>query len=95
MTFKIHFRKFHVLAVRMLNECYNDDKELTRELITLDSYVSTRRPPIKGVTTLEIAAAVGKEEFVAHSSCQNLLNLKWFGELKLEEDRKFKVQLFD
>ena len=47
----------------------------------------------KTVTSLEIAAAVGNEEFVAHSSCQYLLNLRWGGKLKLEEDRRFQVKL--
>ena len=84
MRLKIYFRKFHVLVVRMLNEFYNDDKELTRELITQDG---TK----KGISNLEIAAAVGNEEFIAHSSCQNLLSTKWGGDLKLEEDKRFKV----
>ena len=84
MGFKILFRKFHVLAVRILNGFHNDDKELTREILTQDE---TK----EGASNLEIAAAVGNEEFIAHSSCQNLLSINWGGDLKLEEDRRFKV----
>ena len=84
MRFKIYFRKFHVLAVRMLNEFHNENKELTREMLTQDGAK-------KGASILEIAATVGNEEFIAHSSCQNLLSTKWGGDLKLEEDRRFKV----
>ena len=68
----------------MLNEFDNDDKELTREMIMQGG---TK----KGATNLEIAAAVGNEEFIAHSSCQNLLSTKWGGHLKLEGDRRLKV----
>ena len=84
MGFKIYFSKFHELAVRILNEFHNNDKELTKELIM-------QSETKKGGTNLEIAADVGNEEFIAHSSCQNLLSTKWGGELMLEEDRRFKV----
>ena len=84
MGFKIYFRKFHVLAERMLNEFHNDDKELTREMIT-------HRGTETGVSNLNLAVEVGNEEFIAHSSCQNFLSTKWGGDLKLEEDRRFKV----
>ena len=86
MEFKIYFRKFHVLAVRILNEFHNNDKELTKELIM---HSETK----KGVTNLEMSADVGNEEFIAHSSCQNLLTTKWGGELMLEEDR-LKVNIY-
>ena len=74
--------------MRILNEYYNDNEELTRELITYDGDTPT---PKKPNTSLEIAAAVGNEEFVGHSSCQYLLNREWIGKLKLEEGRRFKV----
>ena len=84
MRFKIYFRKFHVLAERMLNDFHNEDKELTKEMIT---YRGTET----GVSNLNLAAKVGNEEFIAHSSCQNFLSTKWGGDLKLEEGRRFKV----
>ena len=84
MRFKIYFRKFHVLAERMLNDFHNEDKELTKEMIT---YRGTET----GVSNLNLAAEVGNEEFIAHSSCQNFLSTKWGGDLKLEEGRRFKV----
>ena len=68
----------------MLNEFYNDDKELTREMIVHNGK-KTRD------STLELAVTVGNEEFIAHTSCQNLLSKKWSGDLILEEDKKFKV----
>ena len=68
----------------MLNEFHNDNKELTKEMIT---YRGTEM----GVSNLNLAAEVGNEEFIAHSSCQNFLSTKWGGDLKLEEDRRFKV----
>ena len=71
----------------MLNEFYNDNKELTGEMIAHDG-TKTR------YSSLELAVAVGNEEFIAHSSCQNLLSTKWGGELKLEEDKRFKVNYF-
>ena len=84
MRFKIYFRKFHVLAERMLNDFHNEDKELTKEMITY-------RRTETGVSNLNLAAKVGNEEFIAHSSCQNFLSTKWGGDLKLEEGRRFKV----
>ena len=77
--------------MRILNEYYNDNEELTRELITYDGDTPTPKTPN---TSLEIAAAVGNEEFVGHSSCQYLLNREWVGKLKLEEGRRFKVYIF-
>ena len=84
MRSKIYFRKFHVLAVRMLNEFYNVSEGLTRELLMEDGAK-------KEASILEIAATVGNEEFMAHSSCRNFLRTKWCGDLKFEEDRRFKV----
>ena len=65
---------------------------MTRELVMYDCSTDTSRTK-KKVTSLEIAAAIGNEEFVAHSSCQYLLNLRWGGKLKLEKDRRFQVKL--
>ena len=93
----IHFnffsRLFHVLGLRILNECYNENEALTRALITHDCYADTLRT-IKRVPSLNIAAKIGNEEFIAHSSCQYLLNVRWGGRLILEEGRRFKVKDF-
>ena len=78
------FRKFHTLAERMLNKFYNDDKELTRKMIVHNGTET-------GDSNIELAVAVGNEDFIAHSSCQNVLSTKWGGDLMLEEDKKFKV----
>ena len=64
---------------------------MTRSLISHDCYADTLRT-IKRVPSFNIAAEIGNEEFIAHSSCQYLLNIRWSGRLILEEGNRFKVK---
>ena len=92
--FKNCFRQFHELGLRLLNECHNDDEALTRQLLQYDCYLDENAHTLlRPVRTLRIAADIGNEEFVAHSSCQYLLNLEWGGALEFQEDGRFKVKI--
>ena len=42
---------------------------------------------------MSIASEIYDEEFISHSSCQQLLNLDWYGPLDYEESGRFKVKL--
>lgn len=64
---------------------------MTRSLISHDCYADTLRT-IKRVPSFNIAAEIENEEFIAHSSCQYLLNIRWSGRLILEEGNRFKVK---
>lgn len=92
--FKKCFRQFHELGLRLLNECHNDNEALTRQLLQYDCYLNeSAHTLVRPVRTLRIAADIGNEEFVAHSSCQYLLNLEWGGALEFQEDGMFKVKI--
>ena len=85
----IFFRKYHDLGLQLLNECFNEDQELTKNLLWSD-----RLNPIKKLPSLKIAAEIQNEEFVAHKSSQDLLDAKWSGYLDLKDDNKAKVETF-
>lgn len=87
------FRRFHNLAQNLLGECYNDNESLTRELINYGSCADNDKIK-KRVPSLEIAANIYNEDFVAHSSCQSLLNIWWCGALATGEERSLKVSYF-
>ena len=83
------FRKYHDLGLQLLNECFNEDQELTKNLLCSDRLDSAKKLP-----TLKIAAEIQNEEFVAHNSSQDLLDTKWNGYLDLNDDNKAKVKTF-
>lgn len=87
------FRRFHDLAQDLLGECYNNNESLTRELIKYD-YCADNKKVKQRVSSLKIAASIYNEEFVAHSSCQSLLNFWWGGALATGEERNLKVSYF-
>ena len=82
-------RKYHDLGLQLLNECFSEDQELTKNLLCSD-----RLDPTKKIPTLKIAAEIQNEEFVAHNSSQDLLDTKWNGYLDLNDDNKAKVRTF-
>ena len=79
-------RKYHDLGLQLLNACFNEDQVSTRKLLCSDRLESPKKR-----TPLDIAAEIENEEFVAHSSSQDLLNQKWSGFFELKDDRKIKV----
>ena len=42
---------------------------------------------------MSIASEIYDEEFISHSSCQQLLKLDWYGPLDYGESGRFKVKL--
>lgn len=77
------------MGLQLLNECFNEDQVLTRNLLCSDRLQSLKKTP-----TLEIAAEIKNEEFVAHNSSQDFLDTKWNGLLELEHVSKVKVLFF-
>ena len=83
------FRRYHDLAMQVLNECSSEDEQLTRKLLLLDCYnEGTKR---KSLPSMTIAAQMESDEFIAHSTCQNLLDLEWEGALNIGKDGKVLV----
>ena len=80
------FRKYHDLGLQLLNEYFNENQVLTRNLLCDDRGASS-----KSLTSLKIAAEIKNKEFVAHNSSQDLLDTKWNGLLELQDDSKIKV----
>ena len=80
-------RDFKGLAIKILNECYSTNEKQTEAMITREL---TQFP---GHTCLSLANCSGQEEFVAHSSVQQLLNDVWTGALKTREISTFTLIL--
>ena len=75
------------MAIKVLNECYATNEKQTEAMITREL---TQFP---GHTCLSLANCSGQEEFVAHSSVQQLLNNAWTGVLKSREVSTFSLLL--
>ena len=96
-NFKICFRRFNELGLRLLKECYKEDEKLTRHLLVTDwnAGTSTSRLLIGRIPRslhMSIASQIYNEEFIGHSSCQQLVNLDWYDTLEYEESGTFKVK---
>lgn len=89
----ISFRRFHDAALQLLGECYNDNEKLTKELIIYD-FCTDKKNTKKRVPSLRIAVDNSNEEFVAHSSCQSLLDYWWKGVLAPGGKGMLKVKHF-
>ena len=86
MYYSLIFRKYHDLSLELLSQCFNEDEALTLALLSTDRLESSQK-----LTSLEIAAEINNEEFVAHSSSQYLLDTRWSGILDLQDHEKVKV----
>ena len=75
--------------MRLLNECSNEDERLTRKLLLFDCYNEGTK--FKSLPSMTIAAQMGNDEFIAHSTCQNILDLEWEGALHVAEDGRVLV----
>ena len=82
-----NFRDFKELAIKILNECYSTKAKETEAMITREL---TQFP---GHTCLSLANCSSQEEFVAHSSVQQLLQDVWTGALKTREVSIFSLLL--
>ena len=97
-NFKICFRRFNELGLRLLKECYKEDEKLTRQLLMTDwnADTSTSRTVMGRLLRslhMSIASEIDNKEFIGHSSCQQLVNLDWYGPLDYEESGTPKVKL--
>lgn len=96
LILKIWFRRFNELGLRLLKECYKEDEKLTRQLLMNDcsADTSTCEKVMRPSRSLHmsIASKIYNEEFIGHSSCQQLLKLDWYGPLDCEESGKFMVR---
>lgn len=70
--------------MQLLNECSSEDERLTRKLFLFDCYNEGAK--FRSFPSMTIAAQMGNDEFVAHSTCQNMLDLEWEGALHFAED---------
>ena len=80
-------RDFKDLAIKILNECYSTNEKQTEAMITREL------SQFPGHTCLSLANCSGQEEFIAHSSVQQLLNDVWTGVLKSRELSIFPLLL--
>ena len=82
------FREFKRLALGLLDKCFQENEELTQQLLTyhLENW--------GGQTCLSLAVAIEHEEFLAHSSCQALLTDIWTGAMKNTHRSSIKVRNF-
>ncbi|XP_022809071.1 transient receptor potential cation channel subfamily M member 3-like [Stylophora pistillata] len=80
-------REFKRLALDLLEKCFQENEELTQQLLTyhLENW--------GGQTCLSLAVAVEHEEFLAHSSCQALLTDIWTGAIKNAHRSSIKTML--
>ena len=74
------------MGLQLLNVYFDEDQLSTRKLLCSDRLESPKKR-----TPLDIAAEIENEEFVAHSSSQDLLNQKWSKFFELKDDSKIKV----
>lgn len=79
LVFKFHLRDFQSVAIKVLDSCYAVSESKTEQLLTSEL---TQFP---GHTCLSLASAYKQEEFIAHSSVQQLLNDVWTGAIKTRE----------
>ena len=75
--------------MQLLNECSSEDERLTRKLLLLDCY--NEGTEFKSLPSMTIAAQTENDEFIAHSTCQNILDLEWEGALHIAEDGRVLV----
>lgn len=75
------------MAIKILSECYSTNEKQTEAMITREL------TQFSGHTCLSLANCSGQEEFVAHSSVQQLLNDVWTGALKTREVSTFSLLL--
>lgn len=75
--------------MQLLNECSSEDERLTRKLLLFDCY--NEGTQFKSLPSMTIAAQMENDEFIAHSTCQNILDLEWEGALHIREDRRVLV----
>ena len=73
------------MAVQLLNECYIQDVKLTGRLVTynLENWGNQ--------TCLSLAVSSHHLDFVAHSSCQDLISRRWTGALHMPGRQAWKV----
>ena len=94
---KTCFRRLNELGLRLLKECYKEDEKLTMQLLMNDCNTDTitcekvMRPSRS--LHMSIASEIYNEEFIGHSSCQQLLNLDWYGPIDSEKSGRFTVKL--
>ena len=75
------------MAIKILNECYSTKAKATEDMITRELTQFPRH------TCLSLANCSSQEEFIAHSSVQQLLHDVWTGALKTREVSTFALLL--
>jgi len=78
-SFVNNSQDFQSVAIKVLDSCYAVSESKTEQLLTSEL---TQFP---GHTCLSLASASKQEEFIAHSSVQQLLNDVWTGAIKSRE----------
>jgi len=71
------FRKFEMLAVGVLNECYQKDKDMSHELLIRDLEQWGNK------TLFVLADSAEQMDFMEHTCCQTKLNRIWKGKIAL------------
>ncbi|KAJ8028997.1 Transient receptor potential cation channel subfamily M member 3 [Holothuria leucospilota] len=79
--------EFKTLALKLLDQCYKEDDDVTLQLLTvkLDNWSDQ--------TCLSLAAAAEHLDFMAHPCCQVLLSDLWMGGLQIRKYINLKVIL--
>ena len=79
-------REFQHLAMDILDHCYQQDDDVTQQLLTYElKYWSEQ-------TCLSLAVAASCREFIAHPCCQILLTDMWMGGLRMRKYTSFWVR---
>ena len=80
------FRIFQDLALQLLNECHNRNEIFTKHLLTRNFYNWGDQ------TCFGIAGKSNHSEFIAHTSCQDILSCQWNGDLKISQSSAWIVR---
>jgi len=80
---RVVLRSFYEsLAIGILSECYSSDQRRA-------TLLAVRQMTNYGRTTLlELAVRANNNEFVAHTVCQNVLTVIWFGQLEDDNSKR-------
>ncbi|XP_038079151.1 transient receptor potential cation channel subfamily M member 2-like isoform X2 [Patiria miniata] len=80
VAMKSHAASYEELALGVLNECYNDDKDLTALLLVMEQENWGK------TTSLSLAKQGDNKNFIAHTGVQNLLTEIWSGKLSYKNN---------
>lgn len=68
------------MAVQLLSECHNRNEIFTQHLLT------KKLIDWGNQTCFSIAVKSKHSDFIAHTSCQDILSCRWNGDLKVPEN---------